>query len=139
MLCKQQVAQWATIAHLTANVQHFTAIYLVSELKSEHSRQKTTFSPLQVNGKSLYSNLFGVRAKTEHARQKTTLQVNGKVFRQSNVSNSEGNGQTKPDLQLVRDFILVLITNKFYEDLIIRPVAGQGSSSPIAHFLSEAF
>ena len=80
--------------------------------------------------------------KTEHARQKTTfsqLQVNGKVFRQSKSNNSEGNGQTMPDLQLVRAFILVLITCKFDEDLIIRPVAGHGSLPEITLFLSEAF
>ena len=66
MLYKQQVAQWATIAHLRANMQHFTAIYLVSELKSEHSRQKTTFSPLQVNWKALHSNLFGIRGPNNY-------------------------------------------------------------------------
>ena len=65
MLYKQKVAQWATIAHLRANMQHFTAIYLVSELKSEHSRQKTTFSPLQVNWKALHSNLFVIYLVSE--------------------------------------------------------------------------
>ena len=92
--------------------QFLIIAYLFTLLKTEHARQKTTFSPLQVNGK---------------------------VSRQSKANNSEGNGQTKPDLQLVRDFILVLITCKFDEDLIIRPVAGQGSSPEIALFLSEAF
>ena len=66
MLCKQQVAQWETIAHLRANMQHFTAIYLASELKSENSRQKTTFFPLQVNWKALHSNLFGVRGPNNY-------------------------------------------------------------------------
>ena len=64
--------------------------YLFTLLKTEHARQKTTFSPLQVNGKD---------------------------FRKSKANYSEGNSQTKPDLQLDRDFILVLITYKFDEDL----------------------
>ena len=35
MLCKQQVAQWATIAHLRANMQHFTAKNKIFSIKSQ--------------------------------------------------------------------------------------------------------
>ena len=46
------------------------------------------------------------------------LYVHGKRFRRSRASNSKANSSICPEIELVRDFMPVLVTCKFEEDSI---------------------